>query len=205
VIRGYPAGKDADYTGAYDALASSAGFGCSSERLSYGERPIAKGSARHRDGQRRVIVCARSMGWLAGLALFACCSQAAVFAQPDVRAQIEAANRRFTAAVAAANAADLAAMYTDDAMVFPPGSDVVHGRSAVQKLWQDVIDSGVKAFSLTTTTVESSADLAHETGTFVMRDAAGGVLDRGKYVVVWKRVQSQWKLHGDIWNALPPS
>jgi ketosteroid isomerase-like protein len=56
---------------------------------------------------------------------------------------------------------------------------------------------------LTTVDVEAEGDLAYESGTFLMADGAGRMVDRGKYVVVWKRVQSRWKLHRDIWNALP--
>jgi hypothetical protein len=27
------------------------------------------------------------------------------------------------------------------------------------------------------------------------------MIDEGKYVVVWKRVGGQWKLHRDIWTS----
>ncbi|MCC7034032.1 MAG: DUF4440 domain-containing protein [Acidobacteria bacterium] len=125
-------------------------------------------------------------------------------AQPAARQAIEAANSRFSEALAAGRAAELAGMYTEDARVFPPGGDVVQGQAAIQKLWQGVIDSGVKGLVLTTADVEPMGDAAHESGTFVMTDGAGRVVDRGKYVVVWKREQARWKLHRDIWNALPP-
>lgn len=146
---------------------------------------------------------AKSMVWLTGLAFVFVCSGGRTLAQTPIRSEIEAANERFSAALAAGRAVDLASMYTADAMVFPPGSDVVQGRPAIQKLWQGVIDSGIRGLALTTINVEAIGDLAHESGTFVMTDGTGRVEDRGKYVVVWKRVQSQWKLHRDIWNALP--
>jgi len=32
----------------------------------------------------------------------------------------------------------------------------------------------------------------------------GRVLGKGKYIVVWKRVAGQWKLHRDIFNSNAP-
>jgi uncharacterized protein (TIGR02246 family) len=130
-----------------------------------------------------------------------------VLSQSDgVRAAIEAGNKKFSAAVANADAAQLASMYTDAAMVLPPNGDVVRGRDAIRKLWQGALDSGVKQATLTTVEVEAHGDTAHEVGTFVMNGEGASVLDRGKYVVIWKREQGQWKLHRDIWNtSLPPA
>jgi ketosteroid isomerase-like protein len=48
--------------------------------------------------------------------------------------------------------------------------------------------------------VESSGDLAYETGT-VRLVARDGKQTEGRYVVVWKRDGGRWKLHRDIWNA----
>ena len=35
-------------------------------------------------------------------------------------------------------------------------------------------------------------------------DAEGNVADHGKFMVVWKRVGDEWKLHRDIWNTSTP-
>lgn len=48
---------------------------------------------------------------------------------------------------------------------FPPNSDIVKGRPALQKLWQSVLDSGIASFELTTTEVEADGNLAYEVGT----------------------------------------
>jgi hypothetical protein len=31
------------------------------------------------------------------------------------------------------------------------------------------------------------------------------VLDEGKYIVIWKQVEGQWKLHRDILNSSRPA
>jgi ketosteroid isomerase-like protein len=122
-----------------------------------------------------------------------------------VRAAIEAASGKFMAALARGDAAELASFYSAEARVFPPNAEIVHGKDAIQKLWQGVIDAGIKEAVLTTLDVEARGDLACEIGTYVMKGAGGKVVDSGKYVVVWKRENKQWKVHRDIWNTSLPA
>ena len=96
-------------------------------------------------------------------------------------------------------------MYTTDAEAFPPSSDVVKGRAAIEKLWKSVLDSGIAAADLVTTDVDSTGILASEAGTYAMKTKAGAVADRGKYVVTWKKVGGRWMLHRDIWNTSLPA
>ena len=129
-----------------------------------------------------------------------------IAAQGDARPAIEAANKQFIAAVAKGDAAALAGMYTTNAIAFPPNDEPAKGRAAIQKLWQGVVASGIKGATLTTSEVETYGDTAHEVGSYEMKVEGGKVVDRGKYVVVWKREQGQWKLHRDIWNtSMPPA
>jgi ketosteroid isomerase-like protein len=115
------------------------------------------------------------------------------------------ANARFGELLSNGDAAGIVAMYAAEAQVFPPNSDIVSGATAIQKLWQGVIDSGVKGAKLTTLDVTAGGDLASESGRYEMAGADGKTLDRGKYVVVWKRVGGQWKLFRDIWNTSMPA
>jgi ketosteroid isomerase-like protein len=72
-------------------------------------------------------------------------------------------------------------------------------------MWKGVLASGVGGASLETTDVETEGNLAYETGRYQMRSKDGKVLDRGKYVVVWKRSGSDWRIHRDIWNTSMPA
>ena len=51
---------------------------------------------------------------------------------------------------------------------------------------------------------ESQGNLAYEVGTYAMKTKDGKVADRGKYCVVWKRVNGRWLLHRDIWSTNLP-
>jgi ketosteroid isomerase-like protein len=136
--------------------------------------------------------------FLAALALVACLDPTSACPE-DVRAAVEAGNRAFVAALLRGDARAVADLYTKEARVIAPGSDVVNGRPDIRLFWQKTIDAGVKDLTLSTGTVESAGDLAYEDGT-VKLVGGDGKLTVGRYVVVWKREDGAWKLHRDIWN-----
>ena len=121
-----------------------------------------------------------------------------------VKAAIDAANKKFGMAVAAGNTADIAGLFTDDAMVLPPNGETVTGRPAIEKLFQALVAAGIKEITLTAKEVESHGDAATEIGVYSVKDGTGKEIDRGKYMVSWKKIQGQWKLHRDIWNSSLP-
>jgi ketosteroid isomerase-like protein len=130
---------------------------------------------------------------------------ATAWAQDPATAAIGAANKKFVAAFNKKDAAGVAATYSADANAFPPNAALIKGRAAIQKMWQDVIDSGIASVALATTEVESGGNIAYESGTYEMRLKDGKVADKGKYCVVWKKVNGQWMLHRDIWSTDMPA
>ena len=127
-------------------------------------------------------------------------------AQPsDIREVIEEGNQQWSIAFSTGDSAALAAMYTPNAQLFPMHSEVVSGREAIQQFWQGVMASGVKGATLTTLEVDEQGDTAYEVGKYELRGEGHKVLDHGKYVVIWKREQGQWRLHRDIWNSNLPA
>ena len=123
----------------------------------------------------------------------------------DVRAAIEAANKQFVAALSRGDGAGIAAMYTANAQMFPANSDIVSGPQAIEQFWQGAVDAGIRNLTLTTLEAEAQGDIAYEVGTYTLPGEAGKMIDVGKYVVVWKRVGGQWKLHRDIWTTSVPA
>jgi uncharacterized protein (TIGR02246 family) len=126
----------------------------------------------------------------------------------NVQSSIADANQNFMNAFRQADAVALAALYTEDARLLPPGSLMVSGRQAIQPFWQSVMDMGIKEAKLETVEAESQGDLAYEIGQFTLTGAQSGgepIRLSGKYVVVWKNENGTWKLHVDIWNADSPA
>jgi len=120
-------------------------------------------------------------------------------------AEIAAANAEWTKQYNAGNAAGVTALYTEDAKVLPPNSDIVTGRDGITAVWQGMLDSGAKGVKLNTVEVMGTGDSAVEVGTYEVMDKEGKVIDKGKYIVNWKKVGSSWKLHRDIWNTSMPA
>jgi ketosteroid isomerase-like protein len=120
--------------------------------------------------------------------------------QVDVAAETEAVRARSEGVVAAEAAFDVSAtlaFWAEDAIVQGAGTPQIQGKSAIGELYGDYFESGIlKEFSGTTTHLEVSAagDLAYEYGVnrFVMAGPEGDLLDMGKYLVVWKKIDGEW-------------
>jgi len=125
----------------------------------------------------------------------------------EARAAIEAANAKFSEAFARGDAKALAAMYTADAIAFPPDSEMIQGNEAVGEFWKATRSGGVQGVALTTLDVGRSGDVAYESGEVTLTIQPAGkepTTATAKYLVVWKReADGAWKLHRDIWNSLP--
>lgn len=125
----------------------------------------------------------------------------------EARVAIEAANAKFSQAFARGDAKALAAMYTSDAIAFPPDSEMIRGNEAIGAFWKATRDGGVQSATLTTDDVGRSGDIAYEVGKVSLTIRPVGnepTTAVAKYVVVWKRQpDGSWKLHRDIWNSLP--
>jgi len=129
--------------------------------------------------------------------------------QQAVRSRIEETNAEFSAVASRGDAAAIAALYTDDAVVLAPNAEMVRGKQAIKGLFDGMIQQmGAPQLTLRTIQVDEVGDMANEIGEYTLKfQAAGGepVTEVGKYVVIWKRQgDDSWKLHIDIWNTNSP-
>jgi len=145
-------------------------------------------------------------GLLCTVLFLACVSLTPAAYADAVKSAIEAANAQFSAAAEKGDGAALAALYSPDGQVIPPGSDPIRGTEGIQKFWQGALNSGVAAIGLKTIEVFGRAPTATEVGEYELRDKAGKVLDHGKYIVVWQHADGRWKLLRDMFSTnVPPS
>ena len=122
-----------------------------------------------------------------------------------VREAIAAADEAFMAAYNGGDAAGVAALYTEDGQLLPPNADFMIGRKAIQAFWQGAMDAGIASAKIEILEVEGHGDTAIEVSTFSLHAQDGTELDAGKFIVVWKRVEEEWKLHRDIFNSSKPA
>jgi len=120
-------------------------------------------------------------------------------------ARIRALIGEWLDAVAAKDADRTAGFYTSDGVLMPQGVPAAIGTAAIATAWGGLY--GMKDFSLTfepsSITVAEAGDMAVDIGTYELSytGESGKVADRGKYVVVWKKVDGDWKAAADIFNS----
>ena len=143
-----------------------------------------------------------------GLITFACQKKEGTdIAQ--VRKAIENGNLKFGEAVRQGDGAAIAALYTDDATLLPPNSEMIKGKPGIEAFWKGGLGMGIKDAVLTTVEVLGMGDLACEIGKYALKIQPAGqaaLEDNGKYTVIWKtQADGSWKLHVDIWNTNMPA
>ena len=118
---------------------------------------------------------------------------------------LERLARELEAAVARGDAATIAAVYADDAVLMPPGFEAAHGRPAVEQFWRAAFQFGLKEVALQPQEVVADGNLAYEigTGTARMESLDGQATDTtSKYILVWRRQpDGTWRIAADIWNS----
>ena len=125
----------------------------------------------------------------------------AVPALAQDKATIQSLSDQFAKAFNAGDAAAIAALYTEDAIILPPGGEMMKGKSAIQAFWKGATEQ-LGDGKLTTVDVKPLGnEAAREFGTFTFRTKGAQPQEiTGKYVVVWEKVGGDWKLATDIWN-----
>ena len=117
------------------------------------------------------------------------------------KAEIEAVNARWTEYFNKGDFAGVASLYTEDATAFPPGAAMVKGRAAIGEMWKAMAEkvSDPKVTTLDVKPLGPSAVL--EIGTVSLKTKGPTPQEiAGKFVVVWEKVGTDWKLAADIWN-----
>ncbi len=126
----------------------------------------------------------------------------------DIRVIIERANHLFGEGFSKRDATLATSMYTDDTLLLPPNMEVIRGKENAEAFWGTSIQNGVIMEEHKTMEIIREGDTATEWGTYVVSFHPEGqepVEEKGKYVVVWKRMaDGSWKKHWDIWNSSMP-
>jgi ketosteroid isomerase-like protein len=124
-------------------------------------------------------------------------------AETKLREEIDAANQRFMQLFANNDIPGVAACYTDDAQLLVPHMDPVRGRAAIQAVF-DVSAGKGHTLQITTLDLEGHGATAIDIGEYLRKQSDGQTLDRGKYLVIWKRAGGEWKIHRDMLSTSQP-
>lgn len=126
----------------------------------------------------------------------------------EVLAAIDAKNNALIHAFQQRDAAQVAAIYADDATLMPPHNDMLRGREAIEQFFRKGIGMGLHDFRIETLEVDAREDLAYEVGRFqrkVSTVRGDELTDTCKYVMLWRRHPEGWRPQSDIWNSAGPT
>lgn len=122
----------------------------------------------------------------------------------DADRAIARQNENFAAAARSGDVDQLMKFYSDSAVILAPNAPAVAGRDAVRQFWTGFLAASNVDVKLMTDDVTQSCDLAAERGRYelTMTPKPGGaaVHESGKYVVVWRKLNGQWRAVEDIFN-----
>ncbi|HEX9651238.1 MAG TPA: DUF4440 domain-containing protein [Cyclobacteriaceae bacterium] len=138
-------------------------------------------------------------------ALASCSNQpgepVSTFDLEEVKAMIGEANQKFMEAVDNGDSAAAATLYHSNAIIMPDNAEPVSGSDAILAFLGMIDNIGLK---LESTSVWGNEDVLVGEGVYEVTDTSGNSLDHGKYIVLWKEEDGQWKKYRDIWCSNVP-
>ena len=132
-------------------------------------------------------------------ALFICTAALPAMAQDISGAQ--QASQRFTAAMSGGDPTTAASLFADDAVALPPGRDAINGKAEIQRFLGNM-SHAVKDLKYTSEDLKPIGDAtAREVGSFSFEGKKqGSAAVTGKYLIIWTKAGSDWKIAADMWN-----
>jgi ketosteroid isomerase-like protein len=130
--------------------------------------------------------------------------QVSSFSLDSVKTAIATSNDAFGQVWAAGDSTAYGNCYTKDAQLFVPNMERMTGKGAAMAFFNGGRAWGIRGGTLTTEEVVGGPEVVGEIGKYVITDSAGKAMDKGKYIVLWKKEEGKWKMHRDIWNSDNP-
>ena len=96
-------------------------------------------------------------------------------------------------------------MYTSDAKIFPSNRDILEGEG-LANYWNPFEPSewSTTYHRITPIEVKVWGDEAYDYGYYEGTSSNGDETSdwRGKYVIIWRKIDGEWKIYLDIWNRI---
>ena len=154
-----------------------------------------------------MINLAKPVVLAAAFAALAACAKSAPPAANTAadKSAIKAVSIDWKNAYNAGDAAAVAALYAEDAVLSAPGAPAVRGNASISEYFVKKV-AEFSAAGLTVADdpmgdVVASCDLAWQWQTYKVTDKSGAVVDAGKLVTLFQRKDGKWMIVGDTWNS----
>lgn len=117
---------------------------------------------------------------------------------------IQENNDAFMRAHITRDTALLNSMYTKDAKVFAPNSDIISGHATIAAINLEWVNYDIKEARETSTALYGNEEYLIDEGTYYMSFGADSIVDRGKYLNIWIQEDGKWKMFRNTWNTSLP-
>lgn len=140
----------------------------------------------------------------AGLLALAICMPSVAGASAD-EAAIRTAGAAWDAAYRAHNVDALVPFYANDAVLMPQTAPTAKGQAAIRKFLlaytAKLADGGYTQFVSAVVDIDISGKLGFRSGPYSIIDKSGVVVDLGKWLQIWRKVDGKWHIIRDISNS----
>lgn len=94
-------------------------------------------------------------------------------------------------------------MYTNNGKIFPNNRKILSGKDSIKTYW--TLPEGVKIshHKVTPAEIKIENDIAYDYGYYEGKTQSMDNNEsswQGKYVIIWKKIDKDWKIYLDIWN-----
>ena len=149
-----------------------------------------------------------------GVAVVAILNPFPLPAQGKTNLTLDKVTSELVAAFNAEDAARAALLYAEDAVLMPANMPMIKGRTAIEGHFKKEFGATDMTLQLKPieSTIEGSQGFGIGTSTFTLKRGGAsqtvtgvGTVETGKYVLVFKRVGTDWKIAYDIFNSDAPT
>ncbi len=119
--------------------------------------------------------------------------------------KIKAAAKGFSIAYLKKDYEAISATYTKDAKIFPNDAPIITGYEAIKKRWSGSSDYTPLEHEIISKEIVIIENTAYDYGIYKGKNKKDNGIEieyQGKYVVIWKKINEEWKMYLDIWNRI---
>ena len=99
----------------------------------------------------------------------------------------------------------IAGAYTDNGKIFPGNTMILEGKALIEDYWRLPEGTSITYHKVTPSEIKIMGKEAYDYGYYegrTKRSNGEEVAWKGKYVIVWRKVNKDWKIYLDIWNRV---
>ena len=127
------------------------------------------------------------------------------FDMQKARAFIDSINAKWVEQLKNGDSVTIASHYGPYAKILLSNSEPVSGNQ-ILSTWGGIIRAGLRDWKFVTTDLDGNSDYLVETGTYEINDSNKKLVDKGNYVVTWKRQSDgEWRLYRDCGVSSMPA